>query len=93
MYKRTDANQKEIVEALRTAGASVFVVSSVGAGLPDLLVGYRGNNFLLEVKNLAGRGERLTPRELEFMDTWRGHVAIVRSPEEALEACGGNNAE
>jgi len=64
--RRVDVNQAAIVRALRESGASVAVLSSVGRGLPDLLVGFQGVNFLLEVKNLEGRGARLTPAERDF---------------------------
>ena len=82
---KTDANQAEIVAALRDAGASVLVLSRVGQGCADLAAGVRGETFFLEVKTDKGK---LTPREQEFMDGWRGHYAIVRTPEEALKAIG-----
>jgi len=82
---KTDANQAEIVQALRDVGASVLVLSRVGQGVADLAVGIRGETFFLEVKTDKGK---LTPREQEFMDGWRGHYAIVRTPEEALRAIG-----
>ncbi len=82
---RTDANQKEIVEALRAVGASVVVLSRVGQGCADLSAGFRGKNYFLEVKTDSGK---LTPAERKFMDGWRGHYAIVRTAEEALKAIG-----
>ena len=82
---KTDANQAEIVQALRDVGASVLVLSRVGQGVADLAVGIRGETFFLEVKTDKGK---LTPREQEFMEGWRGHYAIVRTPEEALRAIG-----
>ena len=80
---KPDSNQAAIVRALREAGATVYSLASVGSGCPDLLVGWNGENLLLEVKNLAGRGMRFTPAEREFTDTWRGQVAIVRTIDEA----------
>ena len=82
---RTDANQSEIVAALRAVGASVVVLSRVGQGCADLSAGFRGSNYFLEVKTDNGK---LTPAELEFQQMWRGHYAIVRTPEEALKAIG-----
>ena len=82
---KVDANQAEIVQALRDAGASVLVLSRVGQGCADLAAGVRGETFFLEVKTDKGK---LTPREQEFMEGWRGHYAIVRTPEEALKAIG-----
>ena len=76
-YKRTDANQAAIVSELREIGASVLILASVGSGCPDLLVGWKGNNYLFELKNLAGRGNRLTPAETIFLTGWKGQAAIV----------------
>ena len=44
---KIDANQNEIVDALRKAGCSVQILSSVGKGCPDILVGRGGRNYLL----------------------------------------------
>ena len=48
---RIDRNQPEIVEALRKLGASVQPLHTVHDSVPDLLIGYQGRNFLLEVKD------------------------------------------
>lgn len=85
MTRRTDSNQAEIVAALRQAGASVFSLHAVGRGVPDLLVGFRGNNYLLEVKSEKGK---LTEDQEKWINNWRGHVAIVRSVGEALKSIG-----
>lgn len=82
---RVDANQAEIVAALRQVGASVYIMADVGQGVPDLLVGRAGCTYLLEVK--APRG-RLNEREQEWHAAWRGHVAVVRSVDDALRAIG-----
>ena len=47
---RVDYNQSVIVESLRKAGAYVRIVT-MGDGVPDLLVGYKGFTLLLEVKD------------------------------------------
>ncbi len=82
---KVDRNQVEIVSVLRQAGASVLVLSRVGQGCADLGIGFRGFTYFLEVKTDKGK---LTPAEQEFMDTWRGHYAIVRTPDDALRAIG-----
>jgi hypothetical protein len=85
---RTDSNQMDIVAALRKAGASVTILSSVGHGVPDLLVGHRGENTLMEVKDSEKppSQRKLTPDEQAWHDAWRGNVWIVESVKEALEA-------
>lgn len=76
---RTDENQKEIVRALRKIGCTVYVI-----GLPvDLLVGFRGRNFLMEVK--VDSKKKLTKLQQKFFGEWRGEVARVESVEQALE--------
>lgn len=82
---KVDINQKAIVHALRKAGLSVAITSSIGDGFPDLVVGRAGTTYLLEVKQDKGD---LTPDERKFVDAWRGHYAIVRNVSEAYEVCG-----
>lgn len=84
---RVDANQTQIVEALRACGAYVRIISQ-GEGIPDLLVGYRGYTLLLEVKD--GRkppsDRKLTPAEEKFFMEWKGGLlAKVESVDEALD--------
>lgn len=87
---RVDENQPEIVAALRKAGASVEPLHTVGKGCPDLMVGYRGDNFVLEVKDgrkpPSARG--LTDAQIRWHMLWRGHVKIVNNVDEALAAIG-----
>ncbi len=83
MYGKVDLNQKPIVAALRKKGASVFVASSVGHGFPDLVVGYNGRNYLMEVKSKRGK---LTDPQVAFECEWHGTVKIVRTVSEALDA-------
>jgi hypothetical protein len=88
---RIDANQGAIVAALRAAGASVAITSGAGGGLPDLLVGWRGETLLMELKNpdVPKRDKQLTPAEAYFVEHWRGRpVVIVESVEDALKALG-----
>lgn len=80
--RRTDANQREIVAALRAVGAEVISLHTVGRGVPDLLVLHRGRVWLLECKSVHGRVE---PAQRVFMTRWQGHAHIVHSPEEALQ--------
>ena len=86
--KKTDANQSAIVAVLREVGATVVDLSAVGRGVPDLLVGFRGVSYLLEVKNVKGKN-RTTPDQDVFYAWWRGAPAIiVRTADEALSAIG-----
>lgn len=78
-YHRLDNNQKDIRRALEQAGYQVIPI-----GRPvDLLVGKAGRNWLLEVKTEIGY---LRDKQAEFIDTWTGQVAVVRTVEGALAA-------
>lgn len=84
---RKDANQDEIVSALEKIGASVYVMHQP----LDLLVGFRGKNFLLECKIVQRRGHRnnKTPAQIRFIDGWHGHHAVVYTISEAIEVVTG----
>ncbi len=86
MAKRVDENQREIVKAFRQLGASVQILSDVGKGCPDLAIGIRGLNYLIEVKNgkKPPSGRRLTEHEQLFFDSWRGQVCVINSIDEAI---------
>lgn len=85
---RTDSNQAEIVQALRKADCTVQHLHTLGQGTPDLLVGYAGSNYLLEIKDGSKppSKRKLTPDEEQWHRQWGGQVAIVLSAGEALEA-------
>jgi Holliday junction resolvase len=84
---RIDANQNQIVDALRKVGAVVRIISQ-GDGIPDLLVGYKGYTILMEVKDgdKVPSARKLTEAEQKFFDDWRGGMLVViNSVEEAIE--------
>ena len=88
--RKVDNNQQDIVATLRRLGCSVQSLASLGHGVPDLLVGFRGRNILLEVKNgaLPPSARGLTEKEQGWHDKWNGEVLTVHNEEEALEAVG-----
>lgn len=71
---KVDDNQKQIVDALRKIGCSVQHLHKVGQGCPDLLVGYMGKNWLLEIKRNAK--SPLTKDQVEWHGTWRGDARV-----------------
>jgi len=79
---KVDLNQKAVVEALRAIGASVQSLAPVGQGVPDLLVGWRNRNYLIEVKTLKGK---LTEPQVKWHGDWKGTVHVVRTAKEAIE--------
>jgi hypothetical protein len=80
---KRDANEGEIITALRRVGASVQPLSI--PNVPDMIVGFRGRNFLLEVKTAKGREET---GQVEWAQLWSGQRAVVRTVGEAFAAIG-----
>ena len=83
--RKTDANHMQIINILRAIGASVFSTHRVGKGFPDIVCGFRGENYLLEIKTPKGE---LTRDETRFFDSWAGQVHVVITPDDALEVIG-----
>ena len=77
---RRDVSEKGIVLALTALGCSVQPLS--GKGVPDLLVGIRGINILLECKAPSGpkggtSGRNLTPDQETWFASWHGASPVV----------------
>ena len=86
--KRKD-NQSKINDNVRAHSSMFHDTGSLGGGFPDLVVGYRGVLYLLEVKdgNKPPSKRRLTPDEQKFFNDWAGYpVHVVNSTEEAINA-------
>ncbi len=73
--ERKDSNHADVVSELRAYGATVEVLPG-GNGRPDLLVGYKHRNFLMEVKDATGV---LNPLQRKFHEAWGGMIHVVRS--------------
>jgi hypothetical protein len=83
---RVDANQPAIVSALRQVGATVLHLHQL-KNCFDLLVGYRGRTFIMEIKDPAQppNKRKLTEGEASFRDSWRGSTYhVVHTEAEAL---------
>lgn len=92
---RKDANHKKIVEGLRKFGASVLDVSQL-KNCFDILVGYNGLEFIMEIKdgNKPRSSTKLTKGELKFKQEWKGsEYHVVYSLEEAIKTITYDNSE
>lgn len=86
---KIDANQPEIVKALRQIGCTVQPLHTVGDGCPDLLVGAFGVTLLMEVKDgtKPPSARRLTEDQLVWHGAWSGGpLSIVTDIESAIRA-------
>jgi len=81
VYKRVDDNQSKVVKALRDLGATVQHLHAVGKGCPDIVVGFKGKNLLLEIKD--GDKKVLTPDQVNWHKLWKGQVNVVTSVDDA----------
>jgi hypothetical protein len=78
---RSDANQKEIVQELKNRGVSVHLLSRVGGGCPDLLLGYNHRNYLVELKV---KGEKLRQNQIDWHREWKGDAFQATCVEEIM---------
>jgi hypothetical protein len=83
-----DANEKEIVDAMRKMGASVYRLDKP----VDLLVGFHNRSgtftYLCEVK--VGK-KNLTAAQEKFISEWRGTVVVIlRSVDDAIRLIRGD---
>jgi len=84
---KVDANQSPIVRGLQAVFGpeAVFDCSGVGRGFPDIMVGVRGHNILMEIKTDRGK---LTDDQVYFHREWDGQVSVIRTLQEALDLIG-----
>ena len=88
MIKRTDSNHAEIIKALRKIpNLSVFSTHEVGKGFPDIVIGYKGINYLIEIKDgkKPPSARKLTPDEVKFHQEWSGQISIIKNLDELLQ--------
>lgn len=86
--KKVDANQASLVKQLRQIpGVTVAHTHTVGDGFPDLVISYKGKNFLCEVKdpNKPPSARKLTPDEQKFHSSWTGQIAVVETVTDILK--------
>jgi len=78
--KKRDTSEREIITTLETVGMHVHQLDRP----VDLVAGYRGLNYLIEVK--TGKAKP-NAEQAEFIETWRGQVVVLRDAQEAMDWC------
>lgn len=84
---RIDANQIQIMDALRAMGFSVAPRHD------DILVGYHGKTFWFEIKNPTKTGKiqyanskaGAKKKQHDLKENWRGHYRIVTCLNDILQ--------
>ena len=88
MIKKVDANQKELMTKLRLiTGITVATTHTIGKGFPDIVIGYKGINYLVEIKDgtKPPSQRKLTKDEVSFHSNWTGQVQICNNFYEILK--------
>ena len=83
--RKTDANQKDIVRALRKTGRSVFEIEEPF----DLLIDNIGEWLVMEIKNPDTHarqkgGSKMTKKQDEILETLSAKVLVAETVEQAL---------
>lgn len=90
--KNTDDNQKDIVTALRKIPGV-----SVETDMDDILIGYRGSNYWIEIKNPVDVDKNGDPykrdsdtyrKQKKLNDYWPGHYRICTTLNQVLTEIG-----
>lgn len=90
IHGKVDSNHLQITKELRELGISTQSLADLGFGCPDLLCGFRGLNYLFEIKDglLRPSAKKLTELELGWHQRWRGQVMRVESSDDILRIVG-----
>lgn len=86
--KKVDSNQPTIVKQLKALHVSVQHLHMVGDGCLDVLLGFRGENFLVELKRPGLKKKGLKPKQIKFLAEWRGQATVCETLEEILVVIG-----
>lgn len=79
---KVDANQPEIVAALRKMGWYVLIISQL-KNCCDLMISKNGRTIAVEIKDGSKpkSAQKLTEGEQKFKDGWQGEFRIITSLE------------
>lgn len=90
LRSRVDDNQRDITQTLRQLNISVAITSKLGDGFPDLVLGYDGHNYLIELKDFKKpkSQKKLTDCEAQFLRVWQGQYAVCETLSDILKAIG-----
>lgn len=78
---RIDANQPEIVRGLRRLSGV-----TVSLDKDDILVGYKGSTYWIEIK--VSEKSKVKPSQEKLLKEWSGHYAICWTLEQILYEIG-----
>lgn len=86
--RKADNNQASLVKQMRKIpGLSVVLTHTLGKGFGDALLGFRGRNYLVEIKDPSKpkSAKKLTPDEQKFHDEWTGQIDVIETLEDVMK--------
>ena len=83
---KIDANQPEIVKELRKKSGVTVALDK-----DDILVGYEGQTYWIEIK--TGPKAKLRESQKKLLNEWGGHYAICWNVDQVLYEIGFNKPE
>lgn len=92
---KRDANQRELIIAIKRLGWLVMDISEIGYGVPDLLVQKRGQKEptvkFIEIKNpKTSYGRKgLNRRQRAFAAEWGSDIYVVSTLDDVCRFCRG----
>ena len=85
---RVDQNQKDVIAEIRSAlkGCTVTDLSAVGKGMPDIIIGWKNRNWLIEIKNPKQKpsDRKLSDAQVRWHGKWAGQAHVAHSASEAI---------
>lgn len=85
--KKVDDNQPQLVKQMRRIpGLTVFLTHTLGKGFGDAVLGFRKNNYIIEIKDPSKppSARKLTPDEEKFHEEWEGQITVVETIDDVL---------
>lgn len=82
---RVDSNQPEVVNAFRSLGWSVLIISQL-KNCCDIIVSKNGSTIAIEIKDGSKppSKQKLTKGEIEFKESWQGRYELVTCIDDVL---------
>ena len=84
---KVDKNHGAIVDALRSLDFSVSSTAAIGQGFPDVVCGYGGRTFLVEIKDGSRKpsARKLNEAQVKFRDEWKGDYTVLESVDDVRD--------
>jgi hypothetical protein len=84
---KIDNNQEQLVKQMRRIPGLKVKHTHIVKGFVDVVIGYQGINYLLEIKD-PGKPpskRKLTDDEQKFHNEWTGQVAVVETIDDVIK--------